>query len=304
MTHLDISNTSYGQKKGWESNWQFNSQPLKFKNRPNFVVCRWRVTYHWKDLDKGYDFSLDLISIRGFHTKLWTFKVAKVPTMGILGLPFGSPRTKWHLGDDPMAKHRIFYKGKVVASLKSRPWWVLWICGYPWFIHAPKCPNYALTNLLFGFCKFVWVSELLANLPNPISEIPTHPSTPKVLRAKECTPTPSPSNVFTFGFIVESIKELGGASLGILIMWHSHPCVSISLSQHSFYHSGHSHPYTLTKFYTLTPFPKPTPCIPTPTTSTISPCGCDINATSSYAIWCHIIHMPHWCHVNAISCHA
>jgi hypothetical protein len=33
-----------------------------------------------------------------------------------------------------------------------------------------------------------------------------------VLRAKELALTPSPSIVFTFGFIVESIKELGGAS--------------------------------------------------------------------------------------------
>jgi hypothetical protein len=29
MTHLDICNTSYGQKKGWESNWEFDSQPRK-----------------------------------------------------------------------------------------------------------------------------------------------------------------------------------------------------------------------------------------------------------------------------------
>ncbi len=29
ITHLDISNTSYGQKKGRESNWQFDSRPLK-----------------------------------------------------------------------------------------------------------------------------------------------------------------------------------------------------------------------------------------------------------------------------------
>jgi hypothetical protein len=34
-----------------------------------------------------------------------------------------------------------------------------------------------------------------------------------MLRTKECTPTPSPSNVFTFGFTVESIKELRGASM-------------------------------------------------------------------------------------------
>jgi hypothetical protein len=29
MTHLDIYSTSYGKKKGWESNWQFDSQPQK-----------------------------------------------------------------------------------------------------------------------------------------------------------------------------------------------------------------------------------------------------------------------------------
>jgi hypothetical protein len=33
-----------------------------------------------------------------------------------------------------------------------------------------------------------------------------------MLRARERTPTPFPSTVFTFGLAVESIKELGGAS--------------------------------------------------------------------------------------------
>jgi hypothetical protein len=46
MTHLEIWNTSYGQKKGRESNWQFDSQPLKVDNRSDFLVCRWRVKYH------------------------------------------------------------------------------------------------------------------------------------------------------------------------------------------------------------------------------------------------------------------
>ncbi len=32
--HLDISSQSYGQKKGRESNWQFDSRPLKVRNRP------------------------------------------------------------------------------------------------------------------------------------------------------------------------------------------------------------------------------------------------------------------------------
>jgi len=37
-----------------------------------------------------------------------------------------------------------------------------------------------------------------------------------MLQAKECAPTPSPFVVFTFGLIVESIKELGGASMVVL----------------------------------------------------------------------------------------
>jgi len=52
------------------------------------------VTYHWKDLDEGYNFALDLISIGGFHTKLRAPKVAGVPNVGILGLSLGSPGTK------------------------------------------------------------------------------------------------------------------------------------------------------------------------------------------------------------------
>jgi hypothetical protein len=34
MSHLDICSPSYGQKKGRESNWQFDSRPINVKNRP------------------------------------------------------------------------------------------------------------------------------------------------------------------------------------------------------------------------------------------------------------------------------
>ncbi len=37
--------TSYGQKKGRKSNWQFDSRPLKVKNRPDFLTCRWCAKY-------------------------------------------------------------------------------------------------------------------------------------------------------------------------------------------------------------------------------------------------------------------
>jgi hypothetical protein len=44
-----------------------------------------------------------------------------------------------------------------------------------------KGSNYALTNLLFGLCEFVWVINLLVNLPSPHPKISTHPSTLKML---------------------------------------------------------------------------------------------------------------------------
>jgi hypothetical protein len=44
--------------------------------------------------------------------KLWALKVAKVPTLGISGLPFGSPGTKCHLGAGQVASHKVYYKGE------------------------------------------------------------------------------------------------------------------------------------------------------------------------------------------------
>jgi len=46
IAHSDIWNTSYGQKKGWESNCQFDSRPQKVKNRVDLLSCRGRATYH------------------------------------------------------------------------------------------------------------------------------------------------------------------------------------------------------------------------------------------------------------------
>jgi hypothetical protein len=112
ITHLDICNISYGQKKGRESNWQFDSQPLKVRNRPDFLVCRWRATYHWKAVDEGYNFVLNLILIVGLHTKLWGPKVAGILILAISGLSLRSPRTKSHLDVGLVERHKIYYKGE------------------------------------------------------------------------------------------------------------------------------------------------------------------------------------------------
>jgi len=46
------------------------------------------------------------------HTKLWGFKVTKIPTLGILGFPFRNLGTKCHLDVGLMERHRIYYKGE------------------------------------------------------------------------------------------------------------------------------------------------------------------------------------------------
>jgi len=74
---------------------------------------------------------------------------------------------------------KYIIRGKVVAPPKSESWWVLWVRVYPWFVRAPKCCNYAQTNLLFGLCRSVWVHEELVNLPSPIAKLQHAPLPPK-----------------------------------------------------------------------------------------------------------------------------
>jgi hypothetical protein len=59
-----ICRPSYGQKKGRELNWQFDSRPLKVGNRPLPDLRIESAIRRWKDLDEGYKFGLDLIAIR------------------------------------------------------------------------------------------------------------------------------------------------------------------------------------------------------------------------------------------------
>jgi hypothetical protein len=153
-----------------------------------------------------------MTSIWGLHTKLWASKVVRVPMSKISRLQLGSLETKWHLNVGPVARHIEHYKGegggfpqvRAMVSCES-----MFARGF--FMHQ-KCSNYALTNLLFVLCKCVWIIDLLIICLSPHPRAPIHPSTPEMLWAKERTPTPYPFVVFTFGFRVESIRELRGAS--------------------------------------------------------------------------------------------
>jgi len=64
------------------------------------------------------------------------------------------------------------------------------------FLHQ-KSSNYALTNLLFGLCRFVRIIGPLVTCHSPHPKALARPSTLEVLQAKERTPIPYPFVVFT-----------------------------------------------------------------------------------------------------------
>jgi hypothetical protein len=72
--------------------------------------------------------------------------------------------------------------------------------------------------LLFVLYRYVWVIDLLVNLPIPHPGVLACPSTPEVLWAREHAPTPSHFIVFIFGLVVKSIKVLKGASFNVSIV--------------------------------------------------------------------------------------
>jgi len=126
----------------------------KVGNRPDLLVYKWHVTYCWKALDEGYNFSLDHISIRGLLAKIWGSKVTGDPIWVISGLPFGSPRTKKsHLDVGPVERCRIYYKGEgggfpqvqVVVSL------VCPCCS--WLVLAPKVLQLRTNHLVWVLCR-------------------------------------------------------------------------------------------------------------------------------------------------------
>jgi hypothetical protein len=103
----------------------------KVGNRPDLGACRWSATHRWKDLDESYKFAWKLIPIGGLIKKLWPREVAGVPTIGILGLPFGSPDTKGHLDVALMESYKVYYMGEGG--------------GFPWVramvsLVSPSCP--------------------------------------------------------------------------------------------------------------------------------------------------------------------
>jgi hypothetical protein len=112
MGHLDICSPSYGQKKGQESNCQFDFRPLKVENRPLPDVASRITTWCLKALNESYKFGLDLVPIRVRGEELWVSKVPGLQLGTVSGLQLGSPRKKSHLDVASAESCRVYYMGE------------------------------------------------------------------------------------------------------------------------------------------------------------------------------------------------
>jgi hypothetical protein len=108
--------------------------------------------------------------------------------------------------------------GKVVASLNLG-------CGESYesmfghgeFVHQ-KCSNNALTNLLFGLSRSMWIVNLFITHPNPHPKALAQLFTPKMLRAEEHASNFLSFRCFHRRLTFESIKELESVSCFIVVV--------------------------------------------------------------------------------------
>jgi hypothetical protein len=182
IAHLDIWNTSYGQKKRRESNSRqsasFDSRPLKVGNRPKILGCRERATYCWKGLDEIYNFALDRIAIQALLAKLWGSKVLGVPFGAISGLPLGSPEKNSHLDVASVESCRVYYKGEGGGFPQVRAVVSLMCPCCPWLILAPRVLQLCTNHFVWVMCRPVWVTKAcqLFLVPSQSSNPPLYPS--------------------------------------------------------------------------------------------------------------------------------
>jgi hypothetical protein len=130
----------------------------------------------------------------------------------ILGLPLGSPRTKWHLDAGPVARHIVYYKKEgggfpqvqAVVSLVSpnlpmvRP-----NTKSALAMHWPTC--------CLVWCKFVWVSDCFSFFLLWSQSFST-PLYPQNSTSQGVCPNSLLFHCFHLTLTFESIKELGSAS--------------------------------------------------------------------------------------------
>jgi hypothetical protein len=105
-------------------------------------------------------------------------------------------------------------RGKVVASPKSRPWWILWIRVCPWLVLAPKVLQLCTNQFCLILCRSIWVIKCLSFflVPSQNSSMPLNP--PKCCKLRSVSLTPYYSIVFTSNSHLNLSRSLGPRHIG------------------------------------------------------------------------------------------
>ncbi len=146
IENSDICRPSHGQKKGRESNWQFDSRPLKVGNRCLPDIGIGSAIRRWKDRDEGYKCGSDIVAIQLFSRELWRFKVPRVPPgqnrdsiSGVPGICAIWMPPLWRAAENAIGSMVVAYSRAkdVVSPSESRS---------PWLVPTPKECKWILTN--------------------------------------------------------------------------------------------------------------------------------------------------------------
>jgi len=113
--HLDICRPSYGQKKGRESNWQFDSRPLKVGNRP-LPDVRIKSAIRVEKISTRATTLVQTSSRSDLAVGSYELPKSRDSTRDsfgtISGLQLGSPGKKSHLDVTSAERHKVYYMGE------------------------------------------------------------------------------------------------------------------------------------------------------------------------------------------------
>jgi hypothetical protein len=106
-------------------------------------------------------------------------KIVRVPTLGISGLSFGSPGTKWHLDVGPMARHIVYYKGEGGGFPQVRVMMSLMSPCLPVACPSTKSAQTTPNQLIIWFVQVCVNNWCLSFFLVPIPELQHAPIPPK-----------------------------------------------------------------------------------------------------------------------------
>jgi len=183
-----------------------------YKKHPN-ARCFWPLQSNSETLGVSEDSQVPISgmwvsSSHSLKVKLrhWQFRDSH------LGVP--GQKAIWMWASGRGTKYTI--RGKVVASPKSGPWWVLWVRICPWLVLAPKVLQLCTNQLVVWFVQTRMSDYVFVILSSLISELQHAPLPPENATNQGACPDSLFFHCLQSGLTFESIKEPRGASRCII----------------------------------------------------------------------------------------